>query len=130
MPDLSFRDTFSTPEEMRLVLRNVLSTARSQLPIEEETWYDLKIILHELCGNALEHGKCPVEVFAAVCRGDLCLHVLVYDSGEGFYPQDCMLSNVEEERGRGLHIVNSLADDLIFNSAANKVLVKLHISPA
>ncbi len=118
---------FSAPEEMRGILRNLLETAREQLPVQEETWYDLKIILYELCGNALEHGKFPVEVFAAVCCGDRCLHILVSDSGKGFCPQDCMLSGAEEERGRGLHIVNSLADDLVFNSAANKVLVRLHI---
>ena len=127
MPDWSFRDTFSTPEGMRAIIRRMLQTAQTQLPMQEETWYDLKIILHELCSNALEHGKSPVELFAAVCRRDLCLHILVLDSGKGFCPQECMFPSVEEERGRGLCIVNSLADDLVFNSSANKVLVRLHI---
>jgi|GEM_PF-4803777 len=127
MPDWSFQGTFSTSDGMRAVLQRMLSTIRAELPVEEDTWYDLKVIMYELCGNALEHGKLPADVYASVCRKDCCLHVLVSDSGEGFSPGECFLSGIEEERGRGLYIVNSLADDIVFNSAANKVLVRLHI---
>lgn len=127
MSDWNYRGTFSNPDEMRFVLQNLLTTIREQLPVQEETWYDLKVILYELCSNALEHGKIPAEVIAAVCRKDCYLHALVSDSGEGFCPDICSV-NIEEERGRGLKIVHSLADEIVFNSAANKVLVKLHIS--
>lgn len=128
MPDWNFRRTFSTPEEMRYVASDLLTAVREQLPVQEETWYDLKLIVYELCSNALEHGKIPAEVIAAVCRKDCYLHVLVSDSGEGFCPEICSTVNIEKERGRGLRIVHSLADEIVFNSAANKVLVKLHIS--
>ena len=127
MPDWSFQGEFISPDGMRTVLQRMLSTVRYELPVEEETWYDLKVIMYELCGNALEHGKLPASVFASVCRKDCCLHILVSDSGEGFSPEECLLSGIEEERGRGLHIVHTLADDIVFNSAANKVLVRLHI---
>lgn len=127
MPDWSFQGTFTSPDGMRKVLEGMLSTIRGELPVEDETFYDLKVIMYELCGNALEHGKLPASVFASVCSKDCCLHVLVSDSGEGFCPAECFLSGIEAERGRGLHIVHTLADDIVFNSAANKVLVRLHI---
>lgn len=127
MPDWSFQDTFTSLDGMRVVLQRMLSTIQSELPVEEETFYDLKVIMYELCGNALEHGKLPAEVYASVCRKDSCLHVLVSDSGKGFCPGECFLSGIESEHGRGLHIVHTLADDIVFNSAANKVLVRLHI---
>ncbi|HWR24467.1 MAG TPA: ATP-binding protein [Feifaniaceae bacterium] len=128
MPSWNFRGTFSNPDEMHLVVTDLLIAVRERFSVQEETWYDLKLIVYELCRNALEHGKIPAEVSAGVCRKDCYLHVLVSDSGEGFCPEDCPQANLEEERGRGLSIVHSLADKIIFNSAANKVLVKLHIS--
>lgn len=127
MQSWSFRDTFSTPEQMRLVLGRVLEDAREQLPVQEETWYDIKVILNELCCNALEHGKYPVEVFSALCDNDSMLHILVSDSGEGFLPQTKPIQDPDSERGRGLTIVDALADDLIFNATANKVLVRIQI---
>lgn len=123
----SFRDSFSTPEQMRLVLKRVLDDAREQLPVEEETWYDIKVILHELCCNALEHGKYPVEVYSSLSGDDNMLHIMVSDSGEGFTPEICKSPNQESERGRGLTIVDSLADDLLFSTTANQVLVRIHI---
>lgn len=127
MSSWSFRDTFSDPEQMRHVLRRVLDDAKEQLPVEEETWYDIKVILHELCCNALEHGKYPVEVFSALCEDDHMLHIMVSDAGEGFLPGSRPGADVNAERGRGLTIVDSLADDLVFNEAANKVLVRIQI---
>lgn len=112
-----------------MVLKRVMEDAREQLPVQEETWYDIKVILHELCCNALEHGKYPVEVFSALCDNDNMLHILVCDSGEGFLPskRPAPHVDVDNERGRGLAIVDSLADDLMFNATANKVLVRIQI---
>ena len=127
MPGWSFRNSFSTSEQMRSVLSEMLNEVRDRLDVEEEPWYDLKIILHELCCNALEHGKDPVEVFSAVCDTDRRLHVLVCDSGPGFTPTNNGKCGDHAESGRGLHIVSCLADDIMFNSTANKVLVRVQI---
>lgn len=127
MPAWSFRDTFSTTEQMRAVLSVMLKDVREHVELDEEPWYDLKIILHELCCNALEHGKQPVEVFTALSESDRRLHILVSDQGAGFQPGKKSLSDTDAESGRGLHIVSCLADDLMFNSAANKVLVRMQL---
>jgi anti-sigma regulatory factor (Ser/Thr protein kinase) len=127
MPAWSFRESFSTPEQMRCVLNEMLKDIRHQLNLDEEPWYDLKIILHELCCNALEHGKDPVEVFSVVCHSDKRLHILVCDSGDGFQPAEKDIASKDAEHGRGLHIVSCLADDIMFNSTANKVLVRMQV---
>lgn len=123
----NFRGQFFTHEQMRATLKDMLFGVRDKLQVDEETWYDLKIILHELCCNALDHGKEPVEVFAAVCKADKQLHILVSDSGEGYTPQTTGIVDKNAEHGRGMHIVSSLADDLMFNSAANRVLVRIQL---
>lgn len=125
MPNWNFRDSFSSHEQMRLVLGEMLNEVRVQLDMDEENWYDLKIILHELCCNALDHGKAPVEIFSAVCMSDQRLHVLVSDCGAGFTPKAGKTADKDAESGRGLHIISSLADDILFNSSANKVLVRM-----
>ncbi|MDL2235884.1 ATP-binding protein [Christensenellaceae bacterium OttesenSCG-928-L17] len=127
MQEWSFRDTFSTPEQMRDVLRTMLDDVKTSLHVDEEPWYDLKIILHELCCNALDHGKAPVEIFSAFCVYDDRLHILVCDRGEGYNPGEPGLADTNAEHGRGLHIVSCLADDLMLNSTANKILVRMQI---
>lgn len=123
----SFSGVFSTSEQMYVMIEQLLLEALEQLRINEETWYDLKLILQELCLNALEHGDKPVNLQASVCNCDNCLHILISDSGQGFNPMDCKLSRLDEERGRGLSIVEALAKKVVFNSCANKVLVSLDI---
>ncbi|MDL2258513.1 ATP-binding protein [Eubacteriales bacterium OttesenSCG-928-K08] len=125
MPEWSFKDTFSTPEQMRVVLRNMLNDVRANLEVDEELWYDMKIILHELCCNAINHGKVPVQTMSAICSKDKKLHILVSDAGEGHNQLQKGPSGNDAEHGRGLHIVSNLADELMFNSSANKVLVMI-----
>ncbi len=127
MPVWSFRETFSTPEQMRLVVGSVLEDAKTILLVEGEKWYDIKVILNELCCNALEHGEYPVELYTAICAGDNSLHILISDSGSGFVPELKQESDAAAERGRGLTLVSALADDLMFNLAANKVLVRMQL---
>ncbi len=128
MPVWSFSGIFSTSEEMRNIIYQMLKNVLEQLHIDEEDWYDLKLILQELCSNALEHGEKPVELQASICACDNCLHILISDSGQGFCPMNCSPPSADEERGRGLHIVEALARKVAFNSSANKVLVSLNIS--
>ena len=118
---------FSDLLGMRSALNELLSAVRSNVALNEDRWYDLKIVLRELCCNALEHGRSPVEVTVANC-GSGYLHVLVCDAGEGFDP--CALRYAHDqdaERGRGLHIVDHLTESMAYNAAANKILVRMQL---
>ncbi len=129
MEKWSVQERFSDWEQMRLAVENALTATASHIALEEGVWYDLRVVLRELACNALEHGKTPVELSISTCCDQEHLHVLVCDAGEGFDPcAEGTLLEVDQARGRGLHIVNSLSEAMAYNAAANKVLVRLRIA--
>lgn len=128
MSTLCFRNSFSNVEQMQTVLSQALKDTRECVSVKhEDTWFDIRLILQELCLNALEHGGKPVEVLMTLCSNDNSLRILVSDSGTGFTPEPDAKIDPDNERGRGLMIVSSLADSLKFNKAANKVVAKIQL---
>lgn len=128
MSTLCFRNSFSNIEQMQTVLSQALKDTRECISVtHEDIWFDIRLILQELCLNALLHGGEPVEVLMALCTNDNSLRILVTDSGTGFKPDLDAKSDPNDERGRGLMIVSSLADSLKFNKAANKVVAKIQL---
>ncbi len=122
--------SFSTLPAMKKALEEALCEVKRELHLCEEVYYDLKVILHELSCNALEHGVSPVEVMISTCCDGKHLHALICDKGDGFDP--CVLAKripPNQERGRGIYLVEQLADGLSYNNAANKVLVRLSMEP-
>ncbi len=128
MAEWMVREIFSDMESMRGAVEHAIAGVLERTPLEEDAYFDLKVILRELSCNALEHGRSPVEISISLCCDGRHLHALICDAGEGFDP--CQIAkelNVKQERGRGIAIVNNLAEGLAYNTAANKVLVRLKI---
>jgi len=119
-------ERFSTAQALREAVMSTLYILNSHVRLDEETWYNLKLILNELCFNALEHGARPVYIDGALCRNSGCLHILISDSGAGFDPcSQPEPTDTFQERGRGLWIVRQLTDAMAHNTAANKTLVRI-----
>lgn len=86
----------------------------SDVVIDDEELFDIKLILNELLVNGIIHGNKgdvnkSVELF--MCIEDGCLNIVVRDEGKGVHrtyrdPKELRCS------GRGLLIVESLADDI------------------
>ena len=106
--------------------------------IDECTLFELKVILNELVLNAVKHGskedysKC-IEIVAGVTKNE-DMFLMVKDKGEG-YDYKCMMRQYEntqdifddisniKETGRGILIVKSLCDRIMFNKKGNTVIV-------
>lgn len=100
--------------------------------IDDDQRFDIRVILSELLQNAIRHGnamdsrkKVRVDVWL---RDDRVLCICVTDQGPGFDVKrtvgcrDKVLSM--DESGRGLLIVQSLCDDIQFNSMGNAITVR------
>ena len=66
-------------------------------------------IFGELLGNVVRHAPGPIEIMLDCSEATPVLHVL--DRGPGFTIVPLLPSDLLSERGRGLYIVWSLADD-------------------
>lgn len=105
--------------------------------IDEDTLFELRVILNELVLNAIKHGDKYdetkyVKVIAGICSHDRG-YIIVEDDGEG-YNYNCLLQKNKDpldlvdlcdmkETGRGIMIVNNLCDRVRFNKKGNRVIV-------
>lgn len=109
--------------------RRMLLGAMDSAGVDPETSYDLAVALSEACANAVEHGSSDgadgYRVTACI-DGDTC-HIEVTDAGPGFpgVPADRPTTTrplggagdvraVEAEDGRGLYLIETLADHVRF----------------
>ena len=104
--------------------------------IDDNTVFDLKVIINELVLNAIKHGnKGDIQKEVAIMAGvtkDNFLFIIVEDEGEGyklnFNYNPRYLEGITEicdmkETGRGILIVKSLCDKVKLNNRGNKIVV-------
>ena len=81
-----------------------------------------------LYGNKLDSSK-YVKFF--VYEEEKRLFVTVKDEGEGFdysyIPDPTLPDNIEKDAGRGLYLMKTLSDDLIFEDGGSKVTMVFNL---
>ncbi len=95
---------------------------------DEKTLYDLRLVVTELVVNGVRHGN--LEDFEKLIR--LCatlrdekIIVKVKDEGCGFKKSCYSRQDFNKTSGRGLFIVEHIADKITYNK--NEVVVELHV---
>lgn len=89
---------------------------------DRETLADqLNIVLTEAIVNAIKHASTTdpaKEVLVRIRISDKELEILVYDSGCGFdmnaVPPPCFEADGLEDKGRGIFIIRSLMDSVVY----------------
>ena len=81
-----------------------------------------------LYGNKLDSSK---HVKFSVYEEEKRLFVAVKDEGEGFdysyIPDPTLPDNIEKDAGRGLYLMKTLSDDLIFEDGGSKVTMVFNL---
>lgn len=97
--------------------------------VDDDGRYRILLVISELCTNAVEALHNPsAELVLRVRDADDCTIVEVEDLGPGFASATRRLgSDDDEERGRGLHVVRSLVDDLTVERAYGRTTVRCRI---
>ncbi|MBD0840958.1 MULTISPECIES: ATP-binding protein [unclassified Streptomyces] len=107
------REAASVPLARRLLLGTMESAG-----VDPDISYDLSIALSEACANAVEHGGdreldgvSQAYRVTAYLDGETC-RIEVTDSGPGFggAGRDTRPVSTEAENGRGLYLIQELAD--------------------
>ncbi|HZF90640.1 ATP-binding protein [Streptomyces sp.] len=107
------RDAASVPLARRLLL-GTMETAG----VDPEVSYDLSVALTEACANAVEHGggrSSGAYRVTAYLDGEKC-RIEVTDSGPGFTRAAHVQPPEEAEHGRGLFLIQELADHVHFTN--------------
>jgi anti-sigma regulatory factor (Ser/Thr protein kinase) len=103
---LAFRVDLPLAEHAAALARRTVADVLSGWQVVDEEWvYDVQLLCSELVGNAVRHGGKRVEL--ALTLGDAQLLVEVSD-GSSVVPEQ--RADAEEESGRGLAIIDALAD--------------------
>lgn len=114
-------------EQIKPFVEDVLKRIKEYI-FDEETIFDLKLILDELVVNGALHGNELNQekyVYLNVVLKDTSITIRVVDEGCGiieYSSNDCF--NSEKCSGRGLILVEALTDKLVFNK--NEVIVLKH----
>lgn len=95
-----------------------------------------KLIIRELLINAIEHGNNSNLELNVECQlsviGERRFQLIVEDQGEGFDFTNLdlqMPEDPQEQRSRGLPLVNALADEVVFEDGGTRVIAYFVILP-
>jgi serine/threonine-protein kinase RsbW len=123
--------TINSDTEKLRVVETLVDTLSKKLGISDEVYGKILISTVEAVNNAILHGnkgnadKMVTVDFKAVGNW---FEVSVTDQGDGFrydsLPDPTDPSNIVNLHGRGVFLMRSLADALVFNDTGNQVTMR------
>ena len=113
------RDAVSVP-----VSRQVLDACLETLGVTEETRGDIALALSEACGNVIQHAGPGDEYEVQIRARNRRCAIEVVNTSQGSAPDGLTLGSepvpVTAEQGRGLQIIDAVADNVQLKSSARQ----------
>jgi serine/threonine-protein kinase RsbW len=123
--------TFNSKSDYYSILNKILTDLHPILGTRESLLGNVELVLGEAINNAITHGNngdVNKDVIVSVWVESNTLIVTVQDQGTGFnfnsIPDPTLPENKEKLTGRGVFIIKSLADLVLFES--NGSIVEIH----
>jgi serine/threonine-protein kinase RsbW len=116
--ELSLALTLPRDEQTVPVARHIVRNAMAQVGVEETCVYDVELALSEACTNVLLHSGPGDQYVVRLDLEDTLGVIRVIDVGHGFDSARLQAEDarLEEERGRGLGLMQALVDRVDFTS--------------
>jgi serine/threonine-protein kinase RsbW len=99
-----------------------------KLEVKEDYYGNVLIAVTEAVNNAIQHGNKLDEnlnVDLMVCDKETDFCFKVSDAGDGFnyneLPDPTAPENIEKENGRGVYLMRSLAEEVVFDDGGRTV---------
>lgn len=131
-------DIPSKLDNVRATVENIVCSLKSSHELlDDNSSFELKVILNELFINAIKHGNkgdCSkhIKVNVGITDNEQ-VFIVVEDEGEGYnynnFLDSCHSNNNiidicdMKETGRGILIVKNLCDKVKFNNKGNKIVI-------
>ena len=111
---------------IRAAVTETIGDAREHGLVSEEKTFDIKLSLNELLTNSVKYSGTGSAVLTYCFReGFFCCSIV--DNGRGFESSELRCSELYEESGRGVFIVDCIADELRYNKKGNGVYLRIHL---
>lgn len=109
-------------------VETLIDNACSSLRVNEDYYGNVLIAVTEAVNNAIQHGNklqsdLKVDLSVGDKETDFCFNVK--DMGKGFdfdnLPDPTAPENIEKVDGRGIFLMRSLAEDVVYDGGGNSV---------
>ena len=109
-------------------VETLIDNACSSLRVNEDYYGNVLIAVTEAVNNAIQHGNklqsdLKVDLSVGDKETDFCFNV--NDMGKGFdfdnLPDPTAPENIEKVDGRGIFLMRSLAEDVVYDGGGNSV---------
>jgi serine/threonine-protein kinase RsbW len=116
--ELSLALTLPRDEQTVPVARHIVRNAMEQVGVDETCVYDTELALSEACTNVLLHSGPGDQYLVRLDLEDGVGMIRVIDVGHGFDSAKLQAEDTlpEDERGRGLGLMQTLVDRVDFTS--------------
>ena len=109
----------------------MIRTIDAKQPLSDDKRFDLRLISMELLNNIFDYSSADVVELSCSLTED-AVSITIDDNGPGFNYDEVMQRTVTDNlygaRGRGIHIVRSIADEFRYNRRGNSVEVVLKLN--
>jgi serine/threonine-protein kinase RsbW len=123
----------SLPENIRIV-ESFIDNAREKVQFSEDIYGNIMIAVTESVANAITHGNQNnqtkiVDLSLDVTEKEICC--TVKDEGRGFdynaLPDPTSPENIFKTGGRGIYLIQNLADEVKFVGNGSVILMKFFL---
>lgn len=128
--DLVISSHLSCINEVRLFLESIFSESN----LDGDLFNRVFLGLSEAVNNAIVHGNCldnSKNVIVKVLVSDSKMFLEIHDEGDGFalscIEDPTCLENLKKENGRGIFLMQHIADEVIFFEGGRKVLISFNL---
>lgn len=122
--ELSISSDFGSINKVEVLIDDVCN----KLQVNEDYYGNVLIAVTEAVNNAIIHGNkmdqnLKVDLSVGDKQTDFCFSVKDQGSGFDFFnlPDPTAPENIEKEDGRGIFLMRSLSDDVLFSENGSKV---------
>ena len=112
--------------DIRKAVAGVLEDARSSVLLTVEKEFDIKLSLNELLSNSIKYSDCSHTVMEYDLSDD-CFCCRIMDNGKGFCVEEIGCAELYGESGRGVYLVRSVTEELIYNKEGNSVFFRIRL---
>lgn len=121
--------------EQIATVEQLIDNLAEQVNIEGDVYANILVGVVEAVSNAIVHGNLSdasksVTIDYVLTNNNVLF--TISDEGKGFnyysVPDPTLPENLEKEDGRGIFLMNSLADEVVYNDKGNEVSLKFYIN--
>jgi sigma-B regulation protein RsbU (phosphoserine phosphatase) len=108
-------------EVLQTTVASLLSEAAMAEEQAEQTHYQIRLAVHELCANIIQHAYAQqaghINIILTLASSPHRLIVETYDTGKPFNPGKIPEPDLLHEGGRGLQLICGLMDQVIYHAS-------------